>query len=53
MSIQIVLKQDWWQGRIYDGAGISLDHSGTGKHDVRLLSQSKGKNNSFWLLGEN
>lgn len=53
MSFQIVLKQDRWQGRIYDGAGVSLDHSDTGKHGVGLLSLGKGKNNSFWPLGEN
>lgn len=53
ISFQIVLKRDWWQGRVYDGAGNSLDHSGTRKHGVGLLFLSKGKNKSFWPLGRN
>lgn len=53
MSFWIVLKRAWGQGSINDGADISLDHSGTGKHGVGLLSLSRGKNNSLWPLGEN
>lgn len=43
---------DWWQSSIPDGAGIVVDHSGTRKHDIGLLSQSRGKNNCSWSLGK-
>lgn len=42
-----------WQSSINDGAGIILEHSGTRKHDIGLLSLSRGKNNCSWSLEEN